>query len=297
MNKYTNYCGFITLIGRPNVGKSTLLNRLIGKKISITSSKPQTTLYRIKGIQTVDRYQTIYVDTPGVSLKSRDQITRKINCRAIDSLSTIDLAIFVVEGNTWNTDDTLVVDNIRDRKIPIILAINKSDQVKSKEVLLPHIESLSNKLDLSEVVIISAKSGEGIDRLSNIIQGYLPRSDHLFPQGCITDCSQSFMISEIIREQLFRLLGAELPYCLRVKLENFNIDQFGNQRIFCLILVQRNSQKKIVIGNNGIKIKEIGEKSRRNIEKLLGSTVYLNLWVQVKRFNQDKDSSFHDTDI
>lgn len=276
------YCGFVAIVGRPNVGKSTLLNQLLGQKVSITSRKPQTTRHRIMGIDTVDNYQIIYVDTPGLHIVEKRAINRLMNRAASSSIGDVELIIFVIEGTHWNDDDEMVLNKLKSVNIPVLLAINKIDNVTDKSILLPHIAQLSQKMNFIDVVPICAETGEGVNTIANIVKKYIPKGQHHFPEEYITDRSQRFMASEIIREKLMRFLGEELPYSVTVEIEQFVRNERGGLNINGLILVEREGQKKMVIGNQGQKIKQIGIEARRDMQDLFESKVHLELWVKVK---------------
>ncbi|MEH0874374.1 GTPase Era [Pectobacterium cacticida] len=282
MSEVQTHCGFIAIVGRPNVGKSTLLNQLLGQKISITSRKPQTTRHRIMGIHTEGPYQAIYVDTPGLHIEEKRAINRLMNRAASSSIGDVELIIFVVEGTHWNDDDEMVLNKLRDQKLPVLLAINKVDNVTDKTKLLPHIQFLSQQMDFLDVVPISAEKGTNVDTIAGIVRKHLPQAIHHFPEDYITDRSQRFMASEIIREKLMRFLGEELPYSVTVEIERFVTNERGGYDINGLILVEREGQKKMVIGNKGAKIKTIGIESRQDMEEMFEAKVHLELWVKVK---------------
>ncbi|MCC8365512.1 GTPase Era [Xenorhabdus sp. PB61.4] len=282
MSKEKNYCGFVAIVGRPNVGKSTLLNQLLGQKVSITSRKPQTTRHRIMGIHTEGVYQTIYVDTPGLHIEEKRAINRLMNRAASSSIGDVELVIFVVEGTHWTPDDEMVVNKLRDLRCPVMLVINKVDNVTDKTILLPHIGFLSQQMNFIDVVPISAEKGTNVDTIAKIVRERMPEAEHHFPEDYITDRSQRFMASEIIREKLMRFLGEELPYSVTVEIEQFVTNERGGYTIHGLILVERDGQKKMVIGNKGSKIKTIGTEARQDMEKLFDVKVHLELWVKVK---------------
>ncbi|KFX03313.1 GTPase Era [Pectobacterium betavasculorum] len=282
MSEVQTHCGFVAIVGRPNVGKSTLLNQLLGQKISITSRKPQTTRHRIMGIHTEGPYQAIYVDTPGLHIEEKRAINRLMNRAASSSIGDVELIIFVVEGTHWNDDDDMVLNKLRDQKLPVLLAINKVDNVTDKTKLLPHIQFLSQQMDFLDVVPISAEKGTNVDTIASIVRKHLPQTTHHFPEDYITDRSQRFMASEIIREKLMRFLGEELPYSVTVEIERFVTNERGGYDINGLILVEREGQKKMVIGNKGAKIKTIGIESRQDMEEMFEAKVHLELWVKVK---------------
>jgi GTP-binding protein Era len=282
MSEQQMHCGFIAIVGRPNVGKSTLLNQLLGQKVSITSRKPQTTRHRIMGIHTEGEYQAIYVDTPGLHIEEKRAINRLMNRAASSSIGDVELIIFVVEGTRWTADDEMVLNKLKENKVPVLLAINKVDNVTDKSVLLPHMKFLSEQMDFMDMVPISAESGKNVDTIASIVRKRLPVADHHFPEDYITDRSQRFMASEIIREKLMRFLGAELPYSVTVEIERFITNERGGYDINGLILVEREGQKKMVIGNKGAKIKTIGIEARKDMEALFEMKVHLELWVKVK---------------
>ncbi|ADW75026.1 MULTISPECIES: GTPase Era [Rahnella] len=282
MSEEKNYCGFVAIVGRPNVGKSTLLNELLGQKISITSRKPQTTRHRIMGIHTEGPYQAIYVDTPGLHIEEKRAINRLMNRAASSSIGDVELVIFVVEGTHWTPDDEMVVNKLRDLKSPVLLAINKIDNVTDKSKLLPHLQFLSEQMNFVDIVPISAEKGTNVDTIAALVRKRLPEAVHHFPEDYITDRSQRFMASEIIREKLMRFLGEELPYSVTVEIERFVSNERGGYDINGLILVEREGQKKMVIGNKGSKIKTIGIEARHDMENMFEAKVHLELWVKVK---------------
>lgn len=282
MSEEQTYCGFIAIVGRPNVGKSTLLNQLLGQKVSITSRKPQTTRHRIMGIDTDGAYQAIYVDTPGLHIEEKRAINRLMNRAASSSIGDVELVIFVVEGTNWTSDDEMVLNKLKSLRCPVLLAINKVDNVTDKTKLLPHIGFLSQQMDFLDVVPISAEKGMNVDTIAKIVRNCLPEAIHHFPEDYITDRSQRFMASEIIREKLMRFLGEELPYSVTVEIEQFVTNDRGGYDIHGLILVEREGQKKMVIGNKGAKIKKIGTEARMDMEDLFENKVHLELWVKVK---------------
>ena len=277
-----SYCGLIAIVGRPNVGKSTLLNRLLGQKVSITSKKPQTTRHRILGIDTEGGYQTIYVDTPGLHQEEKRAINRLMNRAATSSLGDVEMVIFVVDGTRWTSDDDHVLSKLKDQKYPVVLAINKIDLISDKEILLPHIQTLAQKMDFAAVLPISAEKGTNVEKIREMARAVLPEGEHYFPEDYITDRSSRFMASEIIREKLMRFTGEELPYSVTVEIERFKVEDDGLFHINALILVERDGQKKMVIGNKGEKIKTIGTEARIDMERLFGTRVFLELWVKVK---------------
>ena len=276
------YCGFIAIVGRPNVGKSTLLNKILGQKISITSRKAQTTRHRIVGIKTEGAYQEIYVDTPGLHIEEKRAINRLMNRAASSAITDVDLVIFVVDGTHWNDDDEMVLNKLRKTKVPVVLAINKIDNIKNKDDLLPFITEITQKFNFADIVPISAEKGNNLDAIEKIVRKSLRPGVHHFPEDYVTDRSQRFMASEIIREKLMRFMGEELPYSVTVEIEQFKVNERGTYEINGLILVERDSQKKIVIGRKGEKLKKIGTEARLDMERLFDNKVHLELWVKVK---------------
>ncbi|TNH03777.1 GTPase Era [Testudinibacter sp. TR-2022] len=276
------YCGFIAIVGRPNVGKSTLLNKLLGQKISITSRKAQTTRHRIVGIDTEGAYQAIYVDTPGLHIEEKRAINRLMNKAASSTIGDVDLIFFVVDGTHWTDDDEMVLTKLRAAKAPVILVINKIDNVKNKDEMLPFITQLNQRFHFKATVPISAQRGNNVHQLKKIVQQSLRPGLHHFPEDHITDRSERFMASEIIREKLMRFMGEELPYSVTVEIEQFKTNERGTYEINGLILVEREGQKKMVIGHQGQKIKTIGIEARADMEKLFDNKVHLELWVKVK---------------
>ncbi|MDA3979748.1 MULTISPECIES: GTPase Era [Gallibacterium] len=276
------YCGFVAIVGRPNVGKSTLLNKILGQKISITSRKAQTTRHRIVGIHTEGAYQAVYVDTPGLHIEEKRAINRLMNRAASSAITDVDLIIFVVDGTHWNEDDEMVLNKLRSAKAPVVLAINKIDNIKNKDELLPFIQQLTEKFNFKEIIPISAQRGNNVHQLQQIVRQSLRKGVHHFPEEYITDRSQRFMASEIIREKLMRFMGEELPYSVTVEIEQFKVNERGTLEINGLILVEREGQKKMVIGHQGQKLKTIGTEARQDMQRLFDAKVHLELWVKVK---------------
>ena len=282
MNHETTYAGLIAIVGRPNVGKSTLLNALLGQKISITSRKPQTTRHRILGILTQENRQAILVDTPGLHSEEKRAINRLMNRAATSSIAEVELIVFLVEGTHWTSDDELVLNKIKKSGSPCILVVNKIDNITDKDSLLPHLQKLGEMHKFAEIVPISASKGHGVETISKLCLESLPESDFWFPEDHITDRSSRFMASEIIREKLIRFTGDELPYSTTVEIEQFKMDEKGVIHINALVLVERDSQKRMVIGNKGERMKTIGQEARRDMENLFDSKVFLETWVKVK---------------
>jgi GTP-binding protein Era len=276
------HCGYVAIVGRPNVGKSTLLNHILGQKISITSHKPQTTRHRILGIKTTAHSQTVYVDTPGLHLNAKKAMNRYLNRAASTSILDVNIAVFVVDQDTWTDEDEFVLGKLKEAGVPVILVINKIDKTKAKDALLSHINKLSQKMDFAAVVPLSALRGTQIDALEVEVESLLPVSTPFFPEDQITDRSERFLASEIIREKLMSALGEELPYALTVEIEKFAKE--GNLlKIYGLIWVERAGQKNIVIGKGGEQLKQVGTRARKDMERLFDSKVFLQLWVKVKQ--------------
>ena len=274
-------CGFVAIVGRPNVGKSTLLNHILGQKLSITSRKPQTTRHQILGIKTVDDVQVVYVDTPGLHLKEVKAINRYMNKAASDALKDVDLVVFVVDRQKWTDDDELVLEKVRRARCPVVLAVNKIDRIQDKGSLLPYLSDVSTKMEFAHIVPISAEKGHNVDRLEEVVASFVPESVHYYPEDQVTDRSSRFLAAELVREKVMRQLGEELPYSVTVEIEEFKQEE-RILRISAKILVEREGQKKIVIGDKGGQIKIIGRDARLDMERLFESKVMLNLWVKVK---------------
>ena len=287
------HCGMVAIVGRPNVGKSTLLNKLLGQKVSITSRKPQTTRHRILGIDTEEQYQTIYVDTPGLHLDEKRAINRLMNRAAKSSLGDVELVLFLVDGTHWTEDDDLVLRNVKSSQLPCWLLVNKADNVPEKNTLLPHLAWLADKHSFEEIMPISAKHGTNIDVLRSKVKQTLPLCEFYFPEDYITDRSSRFMAAEIIREKLMRFTGDELPYSVTVEIEQFTLTDNGIYQINGLILVERESQKRMVIGSKGSRLKTIGSDARKDMEKLFDNKVFLELWVKVKSGWADDERALH----
>jgi GTP-binding protein Era len=273
-------CGYIAIVGRPNVGKSTLMNKLIGAKISITSRKAQTTRHRITGIQTRDNAQFIYIDTPGFQTRHNNALNKTLNRTVSNTLVSCDVVLFVVEAGSFDTADQQVLEQIP-KGVPVVLVINKADKIKDKALLMPFAQKVAAERDFAAIVPVSARQGFQLDQLEAEIRTYLPNNAPIFSEDDITDRSEKFLAPEIVREKVFRYVGDELPYTSTVVLEKF--EQEGQlRRIFAAILVERDMHKAMVIGNKGARLKEISTTARLDMEKLFGGPVYLEIWVKVK---------------
>ncbi len=281
-------CGYVAIVGRPNVGKSTLLNQILGQKISITARKPQTTRRRILGIKTTDNAQFLYLDTPGYHQDQPQLINRYMNRTVKQGLADADVILFMVSELTWKDEDDALLAMIKQSKVPVMLAVNKVDQISDKKELLPHIKILAKKADFADIIPISAKNGDQVAALEQRIAQDLPEQDHFYSADQITDCSERFLASELIREKLTRLLGQELPYALAVTIEAFE-EADKLYKISAVIWVDKASQKAIVIGKGGGVLREVGEKARLDMERLFGEKVFLKLWVKVKKGWADDD--------
>lgn len=282
------HCGYVAIVGRPNVGKSTLMNHILGQKVSITSRKPQTTRHQVMGIHTEGDNQLVFVDTPGMHRVEERAINRHMNRAADSALTDVDAVVLVVDRTVWTDEDQWVLDKLRRVKAPVILAINKVDQLDDKNALLPHIQTISQSFEFDEVVPLSALRGQNLTALTQSLAARMPISEFFFPEDQITDRSERFMAAELIREKLMRQLGAELPYSMAVEIEQFKHDG-SVLHIHGLILVERPGQKKIVIGDKGARIKKVGHDARLDMEQLFDSKVMLNLWVKVKGGWADDD--------
>lgn len=272
--------GYIAIVGRPNVGKSTLLNRLIGEKISIVSRKAQTTRHRITGILTKDDAQFVFVDTPGFQTKFSNALNRAMNRGVTTTLNDVDVVLFVIEAGRFDAKDRAVMRLLPPDR-PAILVVNKTDQLKDRSALLPFLASVAAEHDFAAVVPVSAAKGKQTDELLVEARKHLPNEGLMFPEDELTDKSERFLASEYIREKLFRLLGDELPYATTVEIEKFEVE--GDlRRIFAAIVVDREGHKAIVIGKGGELLKRIASEARQDMERLFDGKVYLEVWVKVK---------------
>lgn len=274
-------CGFIAIVGRPNVGKSTLLNHLVKQKISITSRKPQTTRTNLLGIRTDGDVQMIFVDTPGMHKSQDKAINRYMNRVASSATMDVDVIIFVVEGGAWTDEDAAVLDRLTSANCPVIVAVNKVDKVEDKSSLMPTFATIASKINAAEIIPISALKEKNLDILVQEIIKRLKPSEHIFPEDQVTDKSMRFMAAEIVREKIIRQLGAELPYDVAVEIEEYS-DEGSIVHISAAILTEREGQKRIVIGEKGERIKKIGIDARKDLEIMLDVKVMLKLWVKVK---------------
>ena len=277
----TERSGYVAIVGRPNVGKSTLMNRILGQKLSITSRKPQTTRHQILGIKTEDDLQIVFVDTPGMHEQHDKAINRYMNKAAKTAVKDVDLIIFMIDRTKWTSEDEMVLKSLSHVRCPVVLVVNKVDFLKDKETLLPYMQELSEKRDFAHIMPISAKHGHNIEQLENVIESFIPEGMHFYPEDQITDRSSRFIAAELVREKIMRQLGDELPYAMTVEVEEFRYE--GNLLVIsAVILVERQSQKRIVIGEQGSRIKQVGRDARLDMEDMFDCKVMLNLWVKVK---------------
>ncbi len=284
MSDQISRCGFVAIVGRPNVGKSTLMNHILGQKLSITSRRPQTTRHQVVGIKTDDQVQVVYVDTPGMHKLEKDRnkaINRYMNQAASSALKDVDLVIFIVDRLRWTDEDEAVLEKLKNVRCPVILAINKMDRLEEKEALLPYLEQMAEKHNFDSIMPISAQHGHNLDQLEQCVSGHMPESFHYYPDDQVTDRSERFLAAELVREKIMRQLGDEIPYQVTVEIEEFSEDD-GMLFIGALILVERDGQKRIIIGEKGTRIKQIGQEARLDMERAFGAKIMLNLWVKVK---------------
>ena len=274
-------CGYIAIVGRPNVGKSTLLNHLLQQKISITSRKPQTTRHRILGINSDAQHQCLFVDTPGLNSQHNKALNKAMNDTVLNVIRDVDVVLFVVERFIWNEADQYVLDALANANVPVLLIINKIDLVQDKSELLPHIAKLTKKREFAEIVPVSALGGHNLETIDKLVKNLLPEGPFLFPEDQITDRSSRFLAAELIREKVTRQLGDELPYEVTVEIEKFEKVK-SVLHIHGLILVDNKGQKRIIIGKDGERLKQTGSSAREDMETTFQSKVMLNLWVKVK---------------
>lgn len=277
----TSKCGYIALVGRPNVGKSTLLNAILQQKLCITSRKPQTTRHSILGVQTLSDNQFIYVDTPGIHQGGKNAMNRLMNKSAHHTLRDVDVAVFVVDAMIWKKEDDFILQMIAHLSIPCILAVNKVDKISDKKALLPWLEMISKGHSFVEIIPLSAKTGYQLNVLQEKLASFLPEGDHLFDEDQFTDRSCNFLCAELMREKIFRLCGEEIPYGTNVEVESY-AEEPALIRIHLLIFVDKPNHKRIVIGDDGQKLKIMATAARLDMEKLLGKKVFLKCWCKVK---------------
>ena len=293
-NADTFKSGYVAIVGRPNVGKSTLMNHLLGQKLSITSRKPQTTRHRIHGILTTHEMQAVFVDTPGIHKNEVRAINERMNKAAVSALVDVDLVLFVVDADQWREDDLLTLQKLGETNLTVVLVINKADTLKDKGSVLPLIEDFNDSFDFADIVPVSALKNQNLDRLQEVIAKHLPVGSLIYDSEQITDRSERFLASEIIREKIMRSAGDEVPYDLTVQIDGFkdeaahNDPKTGRKRKACTfidatIYVERDGQKAIVIGDKGQRIKQVGMDARKDMEQLFDKKIMLTLWVKVKK--------------
>lgn len=276
------HCGFVAIVGRPNVGKSTLLNRLLGQKLTITSDKAQTTRHSILGIKTRDRAQAVYVDTPGIHDRGGSALNRYLNRTARAAIADVDLLLFVVEALRFTGEDATALRSAVDANAPVIAVVNKIDAIGDRQKLLPYLQELAGRHAFRELVPLSAVTGDQVDVLDRLVMQGLPEAEGIFPPDQMTDRPERFFAAEFLREQLTRRYGDELPYCTTVEIERF-VEEDGRYRINALIWVERAGQKGIIIGNKGEALKAAATQARMEMQKLFDCPVHLDVWVKVKK--------------
>ena len=285
------YCGYISIVGKPNVGKSTIINSILEKKVSITSRKSQTTRNNILGIKTVGNKQMIFIDTPGMHVKSKKTMNKILNKSAQSIIEDSDIVLFVLQRLSLDKEDQLIIEKLKESEQKTICVINKIDQIEDKNKLLPLIEKLSSQYPFIEILLVSAKTNDGMEDLVETIKSHLPENQHMYDENFQINTSEDkFMISELIREKIIRRLGDELPHDTFVKIDDIN-NKTDIIEVYATIFVNRQSQKQIVIGAGGKILKNIGEQSRIDIEEYLNKKVFLKTWVKVKK-NWNTDSNF-----
>jgi GTP-binding protein Era len=295
-NENNTRCGMVAIIGRPNVGKSTLLNHLIGQKLCITSRKPQTTRHTIIGIKSTDVCQMVFIDTPGMHKNGKHAMNQRMNRSAVSVLHDVDIIVWLVDRSVWTDEDQQVLVRLEGVTKPVVLVVNKVDKIEDKSKLLPLISQYNAKRDFSAIVPVSALQGMGLNDLENALMERLPFSEFIYPEDQLTDKSERFFAAEIIREKIIRQLGEELPYQTAVEIEQFE-DEGGLLRISALIMVEKEGQKKIVIGDGGERLKKIGQQARLDMEKMFESKVMLKLWVKIRRGWADNERALNSLGI
>jgi GTP-binding protein Era len=284
------HCGHVAIVGRPNVGKSTLLNHILGQKISITSRRPQTTRHAILGIKTEHGTQVVYVDTPGLHRAGKRAMNRYMNRAAKGALSDVDVVVFLVEAMRWTVEDEHVCEMLKTVRVPVILAVNKVDKISDKTALLPFLQTLSGKMDFAHIIPLAARSGHSVAVLEEKVRSLLPPGEAFYPEDQVTDRSERFLAAELIREKLMQSLGQELPYAATVQIEKFS-PQDAVLHIDAIIWVERSGQKAIVIGEGGKRLKEIGRRARLDMERQFEGKVFLQMWVKVKEDWSDNEQA------
>lgn len=285
-----HHAGYVAVIGRPNVGKSTLVNALVGAKVSIVSNRPQTTRHRLLGIATFPEGQLLLVDTPGIHREQKRAMNRIMNRAARGALEGVDAALLVVVAGRWDEEDGLAFDALREAGVPVVLVVNQVDRIKDKTTLLPYLQTVTEGREFAGVVPLSALKRKGLEQLVSTVLPLVPAQDPLYGEDEITDKSQRFLAGELVREQLMRQLGNELPYATTVEIESFTVDG-AMLRIGAVIWVEREGQKAIVIGKAGSRLKEISTKARMGMERLFEAKVFLETWVRVREGWSDDEAA------
>ena len=283
-----NHCGYVAVIGKPNVGKSTLINQIVGEKVSIVTSKPQTTRHQILAIHTSAKGQILFIDTPGMHVGHKKALNKYMNKTAAAAVLDVDLILFLVESLKWSPDDEQAFKSLKHTKTPVILVINKADLIKKKEKLLPFANKIFQNFDFKEIFYISASKGKGVSDLEDKIYQMLPETANYYSDEQLTDKSTKYLVSELIREQLMLRLHQELPYSLTVEVESYK-DKGSIIHIHALIWVERDMQKNMVIGKRGDTLKQVGIQARKEIQDLVSKKVHLKMWVKVKSSWADND--------
>ncbi len=292
MPKTNNRCGYTAIVGRPNVGKSTLLNRIIGQKLAITSHKPQTTRHSILGVKTSEGGQIVYVDTPGIHKRGNQPMNKYLNRTAKSALADVDLLLFVIEALRWTDEDEAVLKTLIKYGLKCILLVNKVDRVKDKEELLPFIAEVSTRHTFTEIIPLSALNGTNVQELERKVLEAMPEGDNIYPDDQLTDRSERFFAAELVREQLTQRYAKEIPYALTVEIEKFEVKK-DIYHITTLIWVERKGQKNIIIGKDGQALKEVATQARIEMEKFFGHKVFLRIWVKVKKSWSTDSKSLH----
>lgn len=290
--KINTRCGYVAVVGKPNVGKSTLMNRSIGVRLSITTHKPQTTRHRILGVKTTNNTQFVYLDTPGFHLGQDKALNRYMNKTAVSVLHDVDVIIMVIQAGRWTNEEDALIQRLQNADVPVIAVVNKVDLFPDKNELLPFITTVASKFDFKDIVPISAKSGSGVDALESLIRAFLPEQAFIFSEDEFTDKNMRFLAAERVREQLFYVMKEEVPYSLTVEIEQFKVEP-ERYVIGAVIWVERSSQKGIVIGKQGSVLKQVGTRARKSLVGLLGNRVHLELWVRVKEGWADNDKALN----
>ncbi len=285
-------CGYVALIGRPNVGKSTLMNHLLKQKLSITSRKPQTTRHQILGISTNENGQIIYLDTPGMHGNEKKALNRYLNRTADSTLLGVNVAVWLIDSLAFQEYDDVIFKKLEQANLPVILVVNKADRIKEKDKVLTFFSQAKQRFPFKALLPVSALKGIHLTELEETILELLPENDLIYPEDQITDRPERFLAAEIIREKLTRRLGDELPYELTVEIERYE-EKPHITKIYGLIWTERDSQKSIIIGTDGEMLKKIGIDARKDIEKLIDKKVYLQLWVKVKKGWSDNERALH----